>query len=64
MIEYNLFTPYDDFPVIRDMADDHFVIRWSNKERNKELRFYVIETTEEMATLLSLKYGTKMIWKR
>lgn len=64
MIAINLVVPYADRPFIDRKEADDFRIISSAKDRSKTRRVYVVETTEEEATFLTIKYGSENVWKR
>jgi hypothetical protein len=41
--------------------DECYIISHS---RNKDFNYYLVDTTEEYFTILTLKYGKDCVWKR
>jgi len=64
MISINLLVPYEDKTHIDIKESNTFRIISSAKHRKTLSRLFVIETTEEEATFLTLKYGKENVWKR
>lgn len=64
---YNLFGPYE--MIMKDVESfqkgDITVLHSSRHTLSpRKIDFFLIETTEEIATFLALKYGKENIWKR
>lgn len=64
MIEINLIVPFEDRVKVDNKASDTFCIITSYKDRTKSKRFYVVRTTKEEMTFLTLRYGRENVWKR
>lgn len=64
MIEINVLVPYEDRTFIDKKESESFRIISTNKSRKNSKRYYAVETTEEEATFLTLKYGSDNVWKR
>ncbi len=64
MIFLNLMIPNSSRHEIENKENDTFRIITSLRGRTSQLRFFIIETTEEEATFLALKYGLDNVWKR
>jgi hypothetical protein len=66
LIEINLIVPDLMKDQIANKECDTFRIisSYTNHTGNVRNRYYAVETTEEEATFLILKYGSKNVWKR
>ena len=64
MISINVLVPYEERIDIDVRQSDTFRIISSAKNRETLSRLFVIETTEEEATFLTLRYGKENVWKR
>ena len=64
MIDLHMLLPYEEKPKIIAMSSPEFEILATNKSRSHEKRFFWIRTTEQEATALILKYGSKQVWIR
>jgi hypothetical protein len=66
LIEINLIVPDLMKDQIANKESDTFRIISSFVSRNGNIlsRYYAVETTEEEATFLALKFGPKNVWKR
>lgn len=64
MITLNIVVSVLRRDEVYKLESDNFRIIHSSKEFGGGLHYFNIETTEEDATLLTLKFGKENVWKR
>jgi len=64
VIDINVVVSIDRSNEVYDLESEKFQIIHHSKEYGKTLCYFNIRTTEEEATLLTLKFGKENVWKR
>jgi len=64
MIEIHVAVPFELRPEIESKIGATFKILGMAKNVTRREYFFQIETTEEEATFLALRYGERSVWKR
>jgi hypothetical protein len=66
MIQLNVFVPINDLDFLKGKESESFKILNWNRVRDPagKYTYFLVETTEEEAIFLILKYGSKYVWKR
>lgn len=64
MIELNVLVPMHLSREIYNLESEKFRIVHTSRELGGISQYFNIQTTEEEATLLTLKFGKDKVWKR
>jgi len=63
-VEIHILVPKEFAPDIESRVAPNFEITQTLTTQEKKLHFFRVETTEEEATVLILKYGRDQVWIR
>jgi hypothetical protein len=64
MVEIHILVPAESMDDIESLSSSEFKITQTLITTGKKLRFFRVETTEEEATALILRYGSDRVWIR
>jgi hypothetical protein len=64
VIELNVIVPANRSKEIQSLESEKFRIVHTSRELGGVSQYFNIQTTEEEATLLTLKFGKENVWKR